>query len=432
MKPTVALLVLVLYCLPLQAEPLGLSLDEAMELAVANSQVIHDQENVVAKALRNMDNSWNLYLPGVTADLIASYKDSIFYPSQTSRSVSPLSTSLKMDIKLSLDTKSLFERKKRGDDYATALLLAQEVQRKFVMGAEKDYFSLVASSLDVNNSLRTLDLDEELYRQTKVRFERGLEPELSLLNADLKLQGTRTAVMSSQAAYDKKAMAFRRLIGLEPQIMFTLTTPLAFTELDAKNIEDLLRAIEARLDLEIKRMAIEASTVAINRYHAITRLPLLSLGSSLSYGLSDFSVPSDGFSISAGISFGVDAWIPGSQKDLAYRLLLEEREQQVVEYDRMLEAAKEKVEDLTIDLSLKINDLRLTEAKLALAERIHAQTRTAYDRGTVTLYTLDDAQNKVEVQRQALVSTKLAYLQLVIDIGYALGVDWRSLIGLTS
>lgn len=432
MKPTVALLVLVLYCLPLQAEPLGLSLDEAMELAVANSQVIHDQENVVAKALRNMDNSWNLYLPGVTADLIASYKDSIFYPSQTSRSVSPLSTSLKMDIKLSLDTKSLFERKKRGDDYATALLLAQEVQRKFVMGAEKDYFSLVASSLDVNNSLRTLDLDEELYRQTKVRFERGLEPELSLLNADLKLQGTRTAVMSSQAAYDKKAMAFRRLIGLEPQIMFTLTTPLAFTELDAKNIEDLLRAIEARLDLEIKRMAIEASTVAINRYHAITRLPLLSLGSSLSYGLSDFSVPSDGFSISAGVSFGVDAWIPGSQKDLAYRLLLEEREQQVVEYDRMLEAAKEKVEDLTIDLSLKINDLRLTEAKLALAERIHAQTRTAYDRGTVTLYTLDDAQNKVEVQRQALVSTKLAYLQLVIDIGYALGVDWRSLIGLTS
>ena len=432
MKPTVALLVLVLYCLPLQAEPLGLSLDEAMELAVANSQVIHDQENVVAKALRNMDNSWNLYLPGVTADLIASYKDSIFYPSQTSRSVSPLSTSLKMDIKLSLDTKSLFERKKRGDDYATALLLAQEVQRKFVMGAEKDYFSLVASSLDVNNSLRTLDLDEELYRQTKVRFERGLEPELSLLNADLKLQGTRTAVMSSQAAYDKKAMAFRRLIGLEPQIMFTLTTPLAFTELDGKNIEDLLRAIEARLDLEIKRMAIEASTVAINRYHAITRLPLLSLGSSLSYGLSDFSVPSDGFSISAGVSFGVDAWIPGSQKDLAYRLLLEEREQQVVEYDRMLEAAKEKVEDLTIDLSLKINDLRLTEAKLALAERIHAQTRTAYDRGTVTLYTLDDAQNKVEVQRQALVSTKLAYLQLVIDIGYALGVDWRSLIGLTS
>ena len=191
--------------------------------------------------------------------------------------------------------------------------------------------------------------------------------------------------------------------------MFTLTTPLVIAELDTGVIEGLMDAIGTRLDLEIKRKAIEASTVAIDRYHALNRMPLISIGSSLAYSLSDFSIPLDGFSISAGISFGVDAWIRGSQKDLAYRLLMDERDQQIVEYDRMLGAAKEKVEDLTMDLELKINDLRLTEAKLGLADRIHSQTRIAYDRGTVTLYALDDAQSKVEVQRQALVSTQLAY-----------------------
>ena len=429
MKPFIAILALSLSSMPVLAEPLQLSLEAALELAVAHSPVITDQGTAVAKALRNKENAWNLFLPGITAELIGSYKDTMFYPPQIDRGVAPFSTSLKMDVKLSLDTKILFDLQKRKDDFAIALLLAQEAQRKFVMGVEKDYFSLVASSMDVGNAIRTLGLDEEQYRQTKIKFDSGLESELSLLNAELKLQGTRTAATSSKAAYERKSIAFRRLLGLDPQTSFTLTTPLVIAELDTGVIEGLMDAIGTRLDLEIKRKAIEASTVAIDRYHALNRMPLISIGSSLVYSLSDFSVPLDGFSISAGISFGVDAWIRGSQKDLAYRLLMDEREQQVVEYDRMLGAAKEKIEDLTMDLALKINDLRLTEAKLLLADRIRSQTRIAYDRGTVTLYALDDAQSKVEVQRQALVSTQLAYLQLIIDIGYALGVDWRSLIG---
>ncbi len=413
---------------PLWAQPREVSLDQAIDLAIRNSPVINDQGTVVAKALRNKENTWNLFLPSITADLGASYKSPVFYPPQTTRVVSPLATALKMDVKLALDTRTFFDVKKRSDDYDTALLMAQEAQRKFIMDVEKVYFSLLASSMDVDNNLRILSLDEEQYRQTKLKFERGLESELSFLNADLKLKGTQTTVAKAKAAYNKEAVAFKRLIGFEPQTLVALTTPMVIGELDTGLMEDM-KDLGTRLDLEIKRKAIDSSAVAIDRYHALNRMPLISVGSSLSYSLSDFSVPSDGFSISAGISFGVDAWIPGSQKDLSYRLLMDEREQLVMEYDQVLKTAKEKIEDLTIDLGLRINDLKLTEAKLVLAERIHSQTKTAYDQGTTTLYALEEAQSKVEIQRQALVSNQLAYLQLVIDIGYALGVDWRSLIG---
>jgi outer membrane protein TolC len=119
-----------------------------------------------------------------------------------------------------------------------------------------------------------------------------------------------------------------------------------------------------------------------------------------------FRSPLDGLSISAGVSFNADAWIPGSQKDLAYTALAEARDQHAVEYDRMLKSAREKVDDLLVDLSLRMNELRLTEARLSLAERIHTQTAEAYSRGSATLLSLDDAQNKVGLQRQALVSSQ--------------------------
>ena len=362
------------------------------------------------------------------------FSEPLLFPPEVNRSGPPLSSALKMDVKLSLDTRVLYDLDKREEDYTSALIAAQEAQRKLVVGVEKDYYSLVAAALDIDNSRRTLGLDEESYRQTRLRFERGLESELTLLNAELKLQGSQTGLINAQAGYDKKATAFKRILGLMAQDSLILSTPMVVAELDSSTLEngrlnELIEGISQRLDLEIKRRAIQSAEVAANRYHATNRLPLVTLGSSLAFSLSDFTVPLDGFTLSAGISFNADAWVPGSQKDLAYRALVEARDQQLVEYDRMLKSAREKVEDLLVDASLKINELRLTEAKLSLAERIYAQTINAYNSGSANLQSVNDAQNKVEIQRQALVSSQLSYLHLVIDVGYALGVDWRSLLG---
>jgi outer membrane protein TolC len=429
MKRTMTLVAVLVSAMYLHAEPVNLTLEQAIKLAVANSPTLQDQGTMVSAALRNKENAWNLFLPGITAGISGRFNDAVLFPPDTSRPGQTLTSSLNMDIRLSLDTRTLYDLEKRQDDYSSSVIAGQEAQRKFIVGVEKDYFSLVASSMDIDNSLRTLGLDEESYQQTKVKFERGLESELALLNAELKLQVSQTAVISARAGYDKKSTAFKRLLGLDPDTSLVLTSPLVIKELDSGGLESLMAEIGRRLDLEIKRQAIQAASVAASRYHATNRLPLLTLGSSFTFSLDGFSVPSDGFSVSAGVSISADAWIPGSQKDLAYVALLEARDQQALEYDRMLKAAREKVEDLIVDLSLRINDLRLTEAKLALAERIHSQTKTAYERGTVTLLGLNDAQNKVELQRQALVSSRLAYLQLVIDVGYALGVEWQSLPG---
>jgi outer membrane protein TolC len=272
------------------AEPVNLTLEQAVELAVANSPVLQDQGEVVSAAARNKEHAWNLFLPGITADLTGNFFNDLLYPPASNRAAPPLSSSLKMDVRLSLDTRTLYELGKRRDDHVTALMAEQEARRKFVAGVEKDYFSLVASSLDIENSLRTLALDEESYKQAKVKFERGLESELTVLNAELKLQVSRTAVVSARAGYEKKATAFKRLLGVEPQAVLALDTPLLVAEFDNSSLDVLMAGMDKRLDLEMKRRAIQAAEVAAARYHATTRLPLVNLGSSISFSMSDFSV----------------------------------------------------------------------------------------------------------------------------------------------
>ncbi|HAX38524.1 MAG: hypothetical protein A2087_11110 [Spirochaetes bacterium GWD1_61_31] len=145
--------------------------------------------------------------------------------------------------------------------------------------------------------------------------------------------------------------------------------------------------------------------------------------------LDDWQEYQDSFRLQAGLSFAIDAWIPGSRKDLAWRQLHESGQSLRQNYQTALTASRDEIHSLWLDLSLQADSLTLSNRQLDLAERIYQRTVQNYQQGNASLLDLESAQLDWSAAQQSRLSAQYQYLALLIDLGYALQLDWREWLG---
>jgi outer membrane protein TolC len=421
-------LVLLFAPVPAIAEPLELSVEEAVKRALQSSLDVFGQAQAVAAALRNLESRWNLFLPGISAGATARWSDDLLIePSLRAGTVAPdpFSTSLSVGASLSVATGVLFDLEDRRIGYQSAVLSEREVRSRLVRDVEKAYFLLVSLEQDLSNKERAVTLAGDRLRLATYRFESGLGSELDLLRARMSGQTARSTHEKAVADYHKRLAAFKRLVGLDGSAALRLSTGL---DLRLSDVEaDVDKLIEDRTDLGKSRLAMSNAATAIDRFVAAYRLPVLKFDVSYNLSLADFETATDRLVLSAGLSFNADSWIPNSRRDLELRALRENQERLGQKYAEDRRNALDAVELLFLDLELAGKALVLAEDQVSLALRIYEGTSAAYDRGLATALQLETDSSSVDGARQSLIASRYQYLSLLMDLGYELDIDWRSL-----
>jgi outer membrane protein TolC len=411
------------------AEPLSLSVDEAVELALKSSLEVYGQSQAVGAALRNLENRWNLFLPGISLGAIARWSDSLLIEAAPVRTggaaADPFSSTLSFGTSLSVTTGVLFDLEDRRNGYHSAVLSERETTAKVIREVHKAYFKLVSQKQELANKERAILLAAERLKLANFRFERGLGPELELLRARLTEQTARSGYEKALAEQQKRQAAFKRLIGIEADVDLAFSSELDFS-LTAPEV-DIEKLVDGRADLGKARLAVSNAETNLDRSFAAYRLPALKLDASYNVGLADFETGSDRLVLSATFSLNADAWIPNSRRDLELQLLRETQERLVRKHEQDRRNILEAVGALVQDLELAGRSLVLVEAQVKLAERIYEGTRAAYERGMATALQLETDSAAVDTARQAFVSSRYEYLVLLIDLGYELDSDWRTL-----
>jgi len=412
-----------LFLSPLAAETVELSVEAAVELSSKASLDLYGQKLAVSSTQRDLDNSWNLFLPGISTGLSGKIGDELF--TANSPTTSLLGSTLSLGTKLTLTTGVLYDLENRRTAYRSALLGEQDLAARLSRDVQKAYFQLVSLQLDLDNKVRAIALAEERRRLAELRFARGLGSELDALRAQMTELNARSAHKKAVADYDKRQATFRRQLGLAAGDQLKLTTALAVPA--GPPADSVATLIDTRIDLAKASLARELAATATARYINLNRLPLVTLDAGYSFSLADFKTARDSFSISAGLSFNADAWIPGSRKDVELQVLRETEDRLALAYEQARRSALDEVEALWLDIDAARNSLELASGQVSLAERIATRTREAWERGSATALELEDAQYSVDAARQALIASQYQYLSLVIDLGYALNTDWRTL-----
>lgn len=422
-------LVLALVPVSVGAEPRMVSVEEAIDLALQSSLDIFGQGQSVAAALRNLENRWNLFLPSISAGLSFRRSDKLVteFPLVAATSSDSLfSSTFNLGTRVSLATGVLFDLEKRRTDYRAALLSERESVAKVSKEVTKAYYALVSLGQDLENKERAIVLAEERLRLASFRFDRGLGPELDVLRAQLSVQTAKSVYERTRAENEKRFSAFKRLLGLEGDTKLSLTSAIHIGGL--KPQLDSTRLIEGRSDLERGRSAITTAETEVKRFLATIRMPLVSLEADWAFRKADSNPSRDSYTIGASLTFNADAWIPNSRRDLELRSLRENQERLALKYEQDRRNAIELVNGLMLEISQAATNVSLAESQVLLSERVYAGTRTAYERGMATALQLETDSAAVDTARQALISSRYQYLALLIDLGYELGTDWRTLI----
>jgi len=417
------LLLSMLSLVSLAAEPVKLSVESAIELATRASVELYGQKLVVGSARRDLESSWNLFLPGISTGLSGRIGDELFTDNNPSTNL--LGSSLSLGTRLTVTTSVLYELENRRTAYRSALLGEQDLLARLARDVQKAYFQLVSLQLDLDNKAKAIVLAEERRRLADLRFARGLGSELDALRAQMTEMNARSAHKKAVAEYDKRAATFRRLLGITAGDQLDLTTALAVPAGIPSEIN--LGQIEARVDLAKASLAREVAATATAKYSDLNRLPLVTLDAGWNFSLTDFETARDNFFISAGLTFNADAWIPGSRKDLELLALREAEDRLAFSYEQALRSALDEVEALRLDIEFAQTSVELAAGQISLAERIATRAREAWERGSATALELEAAQYDVDAARQALIASQYQYLSLLIDLGYALNTDWRTL-----
>jgi len=431
MRNTAVLLCLAIGASPLVAEPLALSVDDAVALALGASPEAYEEKLAADAARRALDNRWNLFLPALSAGATAKIGDRLLTDTPLGSQAAGLDGALTLGTKLSLANGLPFDLADRRTAWRLAELDAADARARVERDARKAYYLLVSLEQDLANKARATELAGERSALAELRFERGLGSELDALRARLSERDAEAAYDGAVADYEKRKTAFRRMLGLEEGAALLLSTPLeqpaaspGISEGDGAVTDggdD--ETIDARADVRKAALAAEAAANASARYAAVNRLPMLTLEASWNLSLALADPARDAYSVGAGLVFSPDAWIPGSRKDLELRALRETEERLRAAYAQARRDARDEVADLRIDVASALGAVALAESRAVLAERILAGVQDAYERGSATALELDDARLDLDSARQTLIGSRYRYLALTIDLGYALGVD---------
>lgn len=188
------------------------------------------------------------------------------------------------------------------------LRISQQVLRfqimKTVLAVELSYDDLLAAREAVRVQEKTLELREQLLKETRRRVEVGDLPPLDAEQAETQLENTLTALTAARELYVAQQNGLKSLLTDDFKSLVDVelvpTDPLLAVEQDVNRSESFLRAMSLRPDLIQARLAVEKGDVEV-RFRKNQLFPNLDLiGTYGGLGVGD----QVGSSINNALSFG--------------------------------------------------------------------------------------------------------------------------------
>ena len=417
-------LIFILLCVAavnVNAEPMVLDRDTCLSLAEKQNPDLLNSHISLETARRESASSWNVLMPSVTADARLSVSSPI---SQSGSGTPWLSTGAGVSIGFTAGLADRIRQLKLEFDSAT--LTHDDLRRSLLSAVETQFYYLLTSRSNLEIRQRNIDLANNLYEQTKVKFDNGLAPELDVLQARVNAANLIPAYQSLKAEYATNLKEFLLVLGVDPMTEVELKGSVEIDEVGLNARELIDGHLENRADIQTQENVIAAQESSLRQLKLNSYLPSLgaSAGVSNSYDTNTWSSagePTASFSLSVSMNF--TNYFPGTE---AY-LRIKATEDSIAIAQRRLSSIREEasleISNLVNSIETDAERIRISELNLELSEHAYEMTQIAFSRGKTSRMNLDDSQQDLLVAQQNLLESKFQYRKDIIALKLALGLD---------
>jgi multidrug efflux system outer membrane protein len=408
-----------------------ITLDAAVETAVANNADLQRTAVAYRQAKRAKDYGWNLFLPQISGVSLGLSNRHQLYPEANAGGGSGSAWSvgsISLGASLTFTTDTANQLKLLDSRYRQAEGAYEKAVRDLAAAVTSSFYSLLAEKMNIEILKTDLELKSAQYNQINANYNRGLASELDMLNAQYTFQTAGPSLNTAVTRYRENLAAFFLLIGLnaenEPEPLGTIE----IRYLDLPSVEELTALyLLSRSDIQTQSYALEqARLTASSRVRQMA--PTLSISESISIspapaGGIKIENPTVAGSFSLSVSIPINSWIPGSSQSLTRM----NDTDTVALAEAALESAKKTAAQ---DIQKKVNaviqnseNLESSDLNSRIAIRAYELTEQGYRAGLVSQTDLQSANQRRVSAEQSAVTTQINYLTAVSALASALNME---------
>jgi len=425
----------------LGGESLTLTVDEAVDLSIAQNLELKQSSIDVRGYRRSRERLWNLFLPSMSLSAgIESDAGIIDFGDGSVKKITDagsfgFSTGLNLTLPLNMAIASGI--KARIADYDAGLISYENARGMLERDVRKQFHLLLASQENIQIQKGNIELAEKRLEQVRKNFEYGLAQELDVLSAEVTLAGLRPDYRSTLAEYEKLLLFFKFLIGVDGNTEINLDGSLDAEayQFDAENL--IGKFMSRRSDIRSLEKQIEALKFKKEVLKRNYNMPTLTLD--YSYGIhasnADMSAsfpPSsieqwsnwaDGGKLRISLGWRFDGLIPGSSIDIQLKESQDAIDKLVLARQMAFKSAAIEITNLVNKLDTARETIDASVSSVELARRNFELTERAYDVGAREILDVDTSQQKYLEALQRLLYAKYEYIAELLNLEHALNAS---------
>ena len=452
---SLALVLGLLICNPLTAEspgqPLRLSPDEAVQMAVRNNLSLESARISAGTRRRASDLSWNQFVPNITVSgtlnrLNEAPQDMTFplpppigtisIPGGSQwQAIGSLQTSLTINMAM-FENMNLLRR-----DFEMGLLSYETARAQLERDIRKTYHNMLLLQENIALLWGSFSNAERQVQMAQANFNAGLVPELTLLQAQVARENMRPVIDQAENGLRLSMAQFAMLLGLPFDTQFefipvsgdaAVVDPAAFIPIDvaemisraAVNRPDILELRQRILMLESGRKA-QSLALTPNLILSWNYNPILSDPWNTSWFDGNNWTDRGSFSITLGMR--LHSLFPFSIDTQAIRNLDDQIRAANIGLAQMIRGTEIEVYNTILALERTRLSAEVLAQTVNLAERSFQLTEQAYRAGLQDFFQVQNAEQSLRQARVQLLEQQFNYLNSLIDLEYAIGVPFGTL-----
>jgi multidrug efflux system outer membrane protein len=411
-----------------EGEPLVITLEEAVRMALDTSLDLQKSRLDLSDAEYSSKHLWAQVFPSLSAGGGINYGTGLFVDPGFKADAANFGYSLSAGISLGLNAGIPYRMKGIRLAYEGALLSYDDACRQLEIQVAKAFYTLIAERENVSHKQDALNLAERQLEKTGISYENGFTGELSLLNSRLAVEVARSDLSGARSSVQQNLASFLDLIGLERQTVH-LEGEIEVSPVKADSEFLIARYLSGRPDIAEKRLALESAENTRKQGSIGDRAPSLRLaadwGGRGSGGEDDKF--SDSVSGSVSLSIPINPWIPGTTENQTLRKAGAAVEKARLDLKSAETSAAQEIRTLTMMLESSLEALEINRLRLEIARRNYELSEQGFQNGTVESLSLEDARKSLNEARYSLLQSELSCLTTVLDLATAVNMDWREL-----
>jgi len=416
----------------------GLTVDEAISIALQKSTTIITSQKSLDSALLEYKNRGNLLYPSIQAGSTVNRSNTA--PTVGMEELSPYSLSMSVQGSLRLSPATFDGIRVLEQDYEGAAIDREKAEKALRRDVKKSFYNLIYLEESISLLQESIETMEAQYKQALTDYQNGRVSELHMLNTKVAYKNMEPQLSSLHSNYRNALSRFCLLIGVDPNTELSLEGDIELPysaaalqsamDVDSKELSSGFN-LSSRFDIRSTEVAIrQMETNRTGQVHS-GFYPSMTISAGwnpvVREPFSD-STWSDSFSdqwtdqgsVSIGFSLPLDGLLPKSGVRTSIARLENSIESARAHYQQQLRSASSEVQTLYRDMNDSLSNIESLELNNEVAARNYELSEEAYRSGTQDFIALQQAEDELNTAKKNLLEEKLSFLEALFDLEYAL------------